>query len=86
MIVIKKTKCVTLPPMEVFYVDADEAEWNQWAVANGSLDHLEYCVPERAGWYWWSFASPADRLHFEDPVGPFDEEDDAKADAVARHL
>jgi hypothetical protein len=55
-----------LPDIEVFHMTAQEAAWN---TAAGTA----------AGWYWWSCLPGC--LPDCDPVGPFDTEAEALADA-----
>lgn len=72
-----------LPDVEIFYVTAQEfcdALADTWHA--DALQANEY-TPDAAtrleGWYWWT-CSPG-CLPDSDPVGPFDSEADALADA-----
>lgn len=61
-----------LPNIEVFYDDADEV--------NGHARNFDADgEPVKAGWYWWSCFPGC--LPDSDPIGPFDTEADALADA-----
>ena len=60
-----------LPSLETFYMT--EADLIDVALLDDDGE------PMQAGWYWWS-CSPG-CLPDGDPIGPFDSEDDALADA-----
>lgn len=59
-----------LPDVEVFYLDRNA----MWTVTGDAL-----ADDSEPGWYWW-FCFPG-CLPDGDPVGPFDTEADALADA-----
>lgn len=62
----------SLPDVEVFYFDSDEAEAGTWEMTDdGEI------AP--SGWYYWSCFPGC--LPDSDPVGPFATEAEALADA-----
>ncbi len=63
-----------LPDIEVFQVDETEAKHN--ARHNREYDDGS---PEQPGWYWWACFPGC--LPDGDPIGPFDTEAEALADA-----
>lgn len=56
-----------LPDLEVFFADAGELQWEMQE------------EPSAAGWYWWSCFPGC--LPDGDPIGPFDTQAEALADA-----
>jgi hypothetical protein len=62
---------------QTFFVPDTEAEYNARNNANGTNDYLDYIVPTKAGWYSQTYCPGC--LPEDDPVGPFDTEDEAQA-------
>ncbi len=64
----------SLPDAEVFYVSETEAEYNRQ-----NSDHGDEYTCYQAGWYYWACFPGC--LPDGDPIGPFDSESEAMADA-----
>ena len=64
-----------LPDVEVFYQDVSDPD----CVGNGDQED----GPLATGWYWWPCFPGC--LPDSDPIGPFDSEDEALADAQSEH-
>ena len=70
----RETEEHALPDMEVFYVSQLETIYNL-----DNLDHADEYTITQPGWYWWSCFPGC--LPDGDPMGPFETENEAIADA-----
>jgi len=64
----------SLPDVETFYLGDDDAHENSERAAFGTDDE-----PLAVGWYWWSCMPGC--LPDSEPIGPFETEAEALADA-----
>ena len=70
----RETEEHALPDMEVFYVSQLETIYNL-----DNLDHADEYTITQPGWYWWSCFPGC--LPDGDPMGPFETENEATANA-----
>ena len=70
----RETEEHALPDMEVFYVSQLETIYNL-----DNLDHADEYTITQPGWYWWACFPGC--LPDGDPMGPFETENEATANA-----